>query len=453
MATGTITGFGSVIVDGTRIDDSKASVTTENADGTTSNAEAKLGQQVTVQHDGQLSASAIHIEPEIVGQVSATDTTLSTLTVAGQKIAINTDSTKGPVTVFQTPYTSLADVVVNDWVEVHGVPNVDSVTGKVTIQATRIEKESAPPSFVRLVGPITGTDATAKTFKLGSLTISYTNAAIRPSGKAIADGEVVVVWVDATQSISTTNPVAAKFIRIKNNSAATGVTARAGGTISKLDLTAKTFEVDSIKIDASAATFMPTTKTLADLADGTYVRVIGALNADGSIKATTIVLRALEADFQIELHGLVTDFVSNASFKVRGVAVDASTATVDLSACPSGTTALANNLFIEVDGSLALNGSGVVLAKRVHCEQERTGISVMDQRGVASNVDTTAKTFTLTTPASGSIASSTTTVRWTALTFFKDVDPTTLSGKSVEVEGVLDSAAQQLVAGKIKLKN
>jgi hypothetical protein len=291
------------------------------------------------------------------------------------------------------------------------------------------------------------------TFTLGALTVSYTNAVVRPGGKAIADGEVVVVWVDASQAISTSNAVPAKFIRIKDHGTTTDVEVRAGGTINKFDATAKTFEVDGIKVDASTASYVPSTKSLADLANGVYVRVVGTLNADGSLKASSIVLRAFEVDFQVELHGLITDFTGNASFKVRGITVDASTATLDLTACPSGTTTLANGLFVEVDASLTANGSGTVMAKRVKCEAQKAGLSVLDQRGVASNVDATAKTFTLTVPAVGSTASAATTVRWTAMTFFKDVDAATLSGKSVEVEGVLDTATSQLVATKIKLKS
>ena len=49
VASGTVTGFGSVIVDGVEYDDSGASRQSEDAAGGLVNAPVKLGQQVQVQ--------------------------------------------------------------------------------------------------------------------------------------------------------------------------------------------------------------------------------------------------------------------------------------------------------------------------------------------------------------------------------------------------------------------
>jgi hypothetical protein len=163
----------------------------------------------------------------------------------------------------------------------------------------------------------------------------------------------------------------------------------------------------------------------------------GTFATDGTLNATQVRIRKFElsATPEAELRGTITDYKSLADFKVRGVAVDASTATV--TRCPA---TLANGLFVQVEGRLTTTG---VKASSVKCEDASAGLTV-ELKGVASSVDTTARTFTLT-PASGSARS----VRWTELTFFRDVTAATLAGKTVEVEGY--EVAGVLVASKIKL--
>ena len=97
VANGVVTGFGSVFVDGSEIEDANASVVTENADGSTSNSVLQMGQRIRVNHDGKGTASKVTVDAAVIGSVSAVGTT--TLTVAGQSVSINTDSTAGPLTV------------------------------------------------------------------------------------------------------------------------------------------------------------------------------------------------------------------------------------------------------------------------------------------------------------------------------------------------------------------
>ena len=454
VSVGTVTGFGSVIVDGVRIDDSAATVSVENADGTTTPAETKLGQRVQVTYDANLKASTVVVMPELVAQVTAVDTSANTLTLGGVTVVVNTDASNPPVTVFDSPYTALADVQVGDWVEVHGIPKLDTTTGKYLIQATRIEQESAPPAYARIAGTVQSVDTTAQTFGIGGLTFSYANATIRPTSTALAAGQFVIVWVDATQALSTGTALPARFVRITHRtSSSTDAAANIGGVVAALDATAKTFTVDGVAVDASTAQILPANKTFADLQNGKYVRVAGTFNASGVLVASRVVLREFEFDYQIELHGDITDFTSLASFKVRGVPVDASSATIDLSACPTGTTALANGLFVEVSGNLATSGASRVVATAVKCESVVRGVSIVDRIGTASNVDTTGLTFTLT-PANTSGGTPTPiTVRWTSLTYFLGVTPATLAGATVDVQGVLDTTNNQVLALKVKARH
>lgn len=138
--SGTVTGFGSVIVDGVRIDDSTVTATVETENDSTQTAEVEIGQHVEVEHDSNNVAKAIRISSELEGTVTAVDAGAGTLAVLGQTATVNADATLGPVTVFKAPYTGLADIAVNDVVKVHGLVKVDAA-GKSSIQATRVEKK------------------------------------------------------------------------------------------------------------------------------------------------------------------------------------------------------------------------------------------------------------------------------------------------------------------------
>ena len=65
--SGTVTGFGSLIVDGVRINNSAAAAGKEHDDGTVEAVELKLGQHVEVEHDGLLVATKVRVAAEVEG--------------------------------------------------------------------------------------------------------------------------------------------------------------------------------------------------------------------------------------------------------------------------------------------------------------------------------------------------------------------------------------------------
>ena len=67
---GTVSGFGSVIVDDVRYDDTDAGVSKETPDGIASAATVMLGQQVRVDFEGSDKAHSILIRPQLVGVVT-----------------------------------------------------------------------------------------------------------------------------------------------------------------------------------------------------------------------------------------------------------------------------------------------------------------------------------------------------------------------------------------------
>src|SRR6476620_2438638 len=95
FATGHISGFGSIIVNGVRFDDSAATVLDD--DGNRSSREAlKLGMGVEIRGGGisddgkgpRAPASEIRHGAEILGPVSAIDTVAKSLLVLGQTVRV-----------------------------------------------------------------------------------------------------------------------------------------------------------------------------------------------------------------------------------------------------------------------------------------------------------------------------------------------------------------------------
>ncbi len=436
LAVGTVTGFGSLIVDGKRWDDRNARVERNRDDNPSlaDLAEAKLGHRVEIEADVDSVAKTIRIEAEVMGRVSAIDATARELKIAGQTVRTNTDPAAGPVTVYADGYTRFADIALDDVAEVHGAPRFDSGLGRYVIDASRIEKKAdLPAGIVRIAGVVTTYDPAARTFKLGELVVNIGNALVVPANRALANGQRVVVWTSAVGAGPTAS---ASFIRIKERSDNTGVASEVAGRITRFDAANATFEVGGIKVNAKSAIILPAQQALAN---ELYVIVRGSFAADGSLNASQIRLRKKELEFQAEaeIRGTITDFVSLADFKLRGVAIDASGAS--LKSCP---TPLADGLFVEVEGRLT--GTGVK-ASSLKCEDGSAAGMMIELRGVASQVDLGAKTFVLNQ------AGSTRLVRWTDMTYFADLSPATLAGKTVEVEGFVQGS--ELIARKVKLEH
>lgn len=423
--SGTITGFGSLIVDGVRVDNSAVAAGRERDDGSIEAVELKLGQHVEVEHDGLLAATKVRVLAEAEGVVSAIDLVAGTFKVVGQTVVINLDATLGPVTVFQG-YANLAAVLANDKVEVHGLLKTDAA-GKVTLQATRVEKKTVVDTADRVHGNISDLSTTSHTFKLGALLIDYTDAKLLPATAVLANGTEVHVSIPLG-TVAGSSAVKATVVKVRDHKAESNAKdSELGGSIAILDAAARTFTINGVKVDASAATFDQAGKTFADLKLNAYVVVKGSYGADGILKASKIVLRGASSDKarEAELHGSIVNFVSSASFSVRGVSIDATGVVLDAASC--GTARLANDLQVAITGSMT--ASGQVKATAISCEKADDSHAVLSRQGVAGTVNASAKTFSLVT------AKETVAVQWTATTFFRNVDATTLAGKTLEVEG------------------
>ncbi|MBX3620759.1 MAG: hypothetical protein KF891_12350 [Rhizobacter sp.] len=345
---GTIGGFGSVIVNGVRFDDSHATVTLDDEASTAGALKLGMRTQVqgTVSADGSTgTATSVIVETAVRGAVSSVDVAANQLRI--RAITVQADDN----TVFEGA-SGIASIQAGDWVEVHG--SVDFANRRV--QATRIEVKSAQ-DIGRVVMFGTATAATATSFTLGDLTVDYSQARlIGFSGGTVPEGTVVRV---RSHTSPVGNVLQASVVKaVKAPRFLDGTPAAVEGRVQQF-VSVADFLVSGTAVDASHATFE--NGSAADLSEGKRVIVTGTL-ADGKIVAKKLRFFRPDLDGEVRLIGTVTDYVSQASFKVRGVAVDASAAEF----VRGSAAELANGRVVEIKGESV---GSVVQATKVIFEE------------------------------------------------------------------------------------
>lgn len=308
-AVGPITGFGSVIVNGIRFDDSTATVTDDD-ERARSREMLKLGMLVEV--DGapiagsstEARALRIRFGSQIVGPVSAVGGT--SLTVLGQTVDIT------ETTVFDDSIVGgLAGIAVGDVIEVHAL--YDAASGHWS--ARRIDSASGATTY-KLRGAVANLDTSTRTFELGGQVISFADIPGADLPPSLANGMIVRVRLQTTQA---NGQWVATAVRTGVRKVEDRPDAALRGTISAFT-SAAAFEVNGLKVDAANASF-PDGRD--GLALGVAVEIKGSI-VDGVLVATRVELddRHAPQRHRFELHGLVSGLdTATHTFKLRGITV------------------------------------------------------------------------------------------------------------------------------------
>ncbi|AKJ28620.1 DUF5666 domain-containing protein [Caldimonas brevitalea] len=362
---GTITGFASVIVDGTEYFDDDVRSMVERQPGTLEPVDAQLGQfaQLEFEDDkGRLEARAIRLDAAVVGPVASVSAT--SFEVMGQTVHSNNDADLGPVTVF-AGVSGLSGLEPGDPVEVHGVPRWNSAAGRFDVQATRIERLASAPASLRVAGVVSELRTIGElSFELGGLRVNAAQARRLPGGKSPSEGDRVVVW--ATQ-LPVNGRLTATAVRTLVIEVEEGGSARIGGSVTDLDEDEKRFRLGGLTVRYDNAKVTPAD---VELFEGAYLRAEGVYSRDGSLNATQLHINRKPTGDEprgVLLKGEITDFTGVDSFKVRRTEVDAS-GVRRLEEC--GLRSLGNGLEVEIEGELRDGGRGrgsVVWATRIEC--------------------------------------------------------------------------------------
>ena len=318
FSSGVITGFGSIIVNGVRFDDSKAKITDDDGVGHNS-SDLKLGMVVSITgssivagvNGSTATATSITFVSELRGPIDSLGS--QTLVVLGQTVRISAN------TVFDDSIVGgFAGLAVGQIVEVHGFVDPAGVN------ATRIELKNGAPSS-KLQGMVQSLDTTAKTFALGTLTISYAGVAAAALPANLANGLLVRVILARTPASGTRTAINVRAVarRVDDHDEA-----EVERTVTAFT-SATSFSVNGLSVDASKAVFRNGT---AGLAVGVRVEVKGSVS-NGVLVATEVKIETeneIEKQ-EVELNGAVTSLNTTAkTFVVRGVTVNyASTSRFD----------------------------------------------------------------------------------------------------------------------------
>lgn len=252
VASGTVSGFGSVIVDGVEYDDSSAARDTEDASSNRGNAELKLGQRVRVVYSGAQLAQRIEVQAQLLGPVTAPVDGAGVVQVMGQKVRLVTssaDATSSNVTLLDG-YGSATTIAVGDDVEVPGSWVYDTASASSMLVATRLEKRTDAPSQIQLGGGVSNYNASTGSFELEGVKIMVGSATITPTGASLAND----AWVLVSGTVGSDAAINATSIRVRQAST-TGdlATVRLSGAIETL-IDQHSFVVRGVAVDAASAT-------------------------------------------------------------------------------------------------------------------------------------------------------------------------------------------------------
>jgi hypothetical protein len=225
-----------------------------------------------------LTLQSADLRTELKGVITGVDAVAATFKVLDAVVTVNAlteleqeqaDHTFSPL--------AFADLAVGNVVSVFGTPQTGG-----GILATRVEREApGVEEASELRGVVGSLDGAAKTFLLGTQLVAYGSATV--SG-TLAEG--VRAEVEGSLSGTTFN---ANRVRVEEAMEhGEGLEIEASGALSSLDVTAKTFSLQSFKVDYSHATVE------GSLAEGAMVEVEGALS---STDPTVLVATKVEVRF------------------------------------------------------------------------------------------------------------------------------------------------------------
>ncbi len=177
---GTITGFGSILVNGLKLEFDHT--TNVESDGKPTTLEAlRVGQiveGVARTKDGKLNLATLEIQHAVSGPISAIDHRAQTLTVLGQRVRVNLAGDRDAVTAFRT-------LRAGDIVSVSGLRQADGL-----IIATRVD-ETGAEERIMLRGAASA--VTANSVRIGDLEIALAPGAAppKPGEQVFAAGRMI----------------------------------------------------------------------------------------------------------------------------------------------------------------------------------------------------------------------------------------------------------------------
>lgn len=428
VAKGTLTGFGSVIVNGVRYETDAASFSIDGGPGTQS--DLRIGQNIIVKgslDDNGTSGEAetVTYEDNVEGPVQAINLAGNSMVVLGQTVLTNLD------TAFDDSISpaSLAGLAINDVVEVSGLVRADG-----SITATRIERKPVGGEL-EVVGILSNLNAGEQTFQINDLVVDYSGAQLEDfSSGAPQNG-------DPVEAKGTTLGAGGELVATRVEFKGDDIPGDDGDEVELEGFITAFTDSNDFDVEGRAVTTSGQTRyeggTANDLAVNVKVEVEGEINSNGVIVADEIQFKQ-SGDVRVE--ALVEDIQAGQNtLTLLGITVNVSGETqledkTDLDVNPLTLTDINVNDFIAVRGFVE---NGELTATRLERDDDRGEVALRAVVEAANAPDFTLFGVTVQTDAG---------------TQFEDVDDSPLDsgqffglalGRLVDVEGTWNGTVIQ----------
>jgi len=313
FTSGTISGLGSIIVNGIRYNDDNATLISRD-DGSSFGDTLRVGMVVSIQGssvtaastaNGTATATAYRISCDSEWEGPVSNVGASSFDMLGLTVDVLA------TTVFEGAATQLTGLSTSHFVEVHGY--VDQITGR--LQASRVEVSATAPAAYKLSGVVHSWDGINSTFKLGASTqlsnqINWNTSTLTPTNWS--DGVFVRVKMTAALLATQIRVLSSPLTQL---SADDERDAEIHGFISAF-VSVSDFTVNGIPVNASTARIAGGT-----LALGVRVEIHGSVS-NGVLIATKVETPSNTdvATREFEFHGTVSNWnASTHTFELHGL--------------------------------------------------------------------------------------------------------------------------------------
>jgi Domain of unknown function (DUF5666) len=319
MASGPIAGFGSVIVNGTRFDDSRAQVTIDGNNSTSS--QLRLGMLAQIEG----SKSDAIVTPTLLIKALGEANTIKVWSIAQGTVSqvISTDSFTVSGMTMQMDAGSVLE----------GVMSVSSLTTQTVVkvwgQPTNADFTQWAVTRLEVLGSAADTITTGKvSVRTGTAVLN--EYSLTGNTQALVDGQLLRAVGIASVGSNTSRTLAISKIAVLADTPAAfpvsghaelqGVVTRVLGTATGTPIKVTKITLGAATVDLSNATVQPAGKLIAV---GDRIEVEGNWNAGVLVAKKVEVKSALEQQ-EVEIQGTIDQFTSVSSFTVRGQVCDAS---------------------------------------------------------------------------------------------------------------------------------
>ncbi len=298
-ASGVITGFGSVFVNGREFATGMQTqvLDGDSDDAASSTTDLQVGMTVDIDADSG-TATMLRFTSAVRGEVDAVDSTMSTLTVLGQTVRVTSGTSfagnvsNGPTSA---PVAQLSDVHVHDYVVAFGYlecPGSSCSSGATSIVATLVNEPASVGKY-RVQGYVTNYSSSTNSFTINGLTVDIATTGASPTvcntmNCTFADGDFVSVRstmapTGTFAAMGSTLTLTAGDVKLRPVAPtfAVGSTVTIEGPVSQLSGTR--FMVRGITVDASGIA-----ASVTGLVNNQIVEVTGTISSSNTLTATSI---------------------------------------------------------------------------------------------------------------------------------------------------------------------